>query len=131
LIVDSSALIAILLGEPDAEVYADCIANAVGPRMAAPSWVEVSIVLEARGDHRSVEALTQLTRRGHLLVAPFDPEHAVAAASAWRRFGRGRHRAALNFGDCMSHGFATVEGEPLLFKGNDFSQTDIEPAIRA
>ena len=130
MIVDSSALLAIILDEPEAARFAQVIAGAVGPRIPTPNWVEVALVTDARADALLRDRFEAYVGRMGLTIAPFLPVHAVAARHAWARFGRGQHPAKLNYGDCMAYGFARVEGKPLLFKGNDFALTDIEPALK-
>ena len=136
MIVDASALLAVLLSETDASRFADAIAHADAPRIPAPNWLEVAMRLEtmsASADHayEAAEAeLRRYTANQWLAVAPFTGEHAVLARQAFRRFGKGRHPAGLNFGDCIAYAVAKLENRPLLFKGNDFSKTDIEPALK-
>jgi ribonuclease VapC len=130
MIVDSSAVIAIIFDEPDGERYSEALAGAVAPRIPAPNWLEVAIAVGAREDGdlgRSFDAF--LVRTG-LEIAAFGQQHAEAAREGWRTFGKGRHPAKLNFGDCLAYGFAKAEGLPLLFKGNDFPLTDIDPALK-
>ena len=124
-------MVAIFLAEPERDDFLRCLAAERAPRIPAPNWVEVSIVLQSRGDEQIHDAAKLFVENGHLVVAPFLLAHARAAQDAWRRYGRGRHPARLNFGDCMAYGFARVESERLLFKGDDFSRTDIEPALNA
>ena len=95
--------------------------------MAAPSPVETMITIERKGGN--VASLEKFLRGSRIVVREFTPEHAAAAWQAFRRFGKGRHAARLNFGDCMTYGFAKIEKLPLLFKGNGFAQTDVEPAL--
>ena len=130
MIVDSSALLAINLDEPEAFRFGAAIAAGDGPRMPAPNWVEVALVMHSRVGALLRDCFKAYVGRMGLTIAPFLETHAVAAGHAWVQFGRGQHPAKLNFGDCMAYGFAKIEGEPLLFKGNDFSQTDIEPALK-
>ncbi|HUY47653.1 MAG TPA: type II toxin-antitoxin system VapC family toxin [Streptosporangiaceae bacterium] len=128
MIVDASALLAVAFGEPEAGRFADVITREPGALMAAPSWVEAAITIARRGG--AVALLDRLADELGITLRPFTPEHARAALSAFAAFGKGRHGAALNYGDCMTYAFARCEGQPLLFKGNDFTQTDIEPALR-
>lgn len=128
MIVDSSALIAIIMKEPDGFVFFHALSVAnPGPILSSPTFVETAITIERKGGN--VGALERLLREAQIGVREFTPTHAVAAWDAFRRFGRGRHPAQLNFGDCMTYGFAEVENRPLLFKGTDFAQTDIRSAI--
>jgi len=132
LIVDASALLAMLLKEADAERFAEAVAQARQCRIGAPTWVEAAMVIDPRGDREALAAFETFAKRYRLRVEPFTAEHAALARQAWRDYGRGSgHPAKLNFGDCLAYGFAKGEHEPLLFKGNDFVHTDIEPALRA
>jgi ribonuclease VapC len=129
-IVDSSALLAIILDEPDAARFALAIADAEEAQIGAPNWVEVAIVTNARADETLLDRMERFASDLRLGIAPFLQRHALGARRAWQRFGRGRHPARLNYGDCMAYGFAKAEGETLLFKGDDFALTDIEPALK-
>ena len=128
MIIDTSALLAILLGEPDAGRYEDAIAAAWPRRMSAIALLEAAMVVESRGGAKAGHELDVLLEKAAVELVPVTSEHANAARRAWRRFGKGNHRAALNFGDCFAYALAKTTGEPLLFKGKDFTHTDIEPA---
>ena len=128
MIVDSSAVLAILFGEPDARHHASAIMTASPCRMSVANVLEASIVVERRGGDTAGHELDVLLERADVELVPVTVEHLEAARRAWRRFGRGNHRAALNFGDCFAYALAKSTGEPLLFKGEDFAQTDIEAA---
>ena len=128
MIVDSSAVLAVLYREPDAERYERVIAESPNCRMSVANMLEASIVLEGRGGTAAGHELDVFLQSAAIELAPVTVEHAEAARRAWRRFGKGNHPAALNFGDCFAYALANVTGEPLLFKGEDFSQTDIEAA---
>lgn len=128
MILDSSAVLAILLGEPDAAYYEKAIAVALACRMSAANLLEASIVVESRGGLAAGHELDVFLERAGIELVPVTPQQVEAARRAWRRFGRGNHPAGLNFGDCFAYALAEATGEPLLFKGNDFAQTDIEPA---
>lgn len=128
MIIDTSALLAILLGEPDAGRYEDAIAAAWPRRMSAIALLEAAMVVESRGGAKAEHELDVLLEKAAVELVPVTSEHANAARRAWRRFGKGNHRAALNFGDCFAYALAKTTGEPLLFKGEDFTHTDIEPA---
>ena len=128
MIVDSSAVVAILNREPDAEYYEMAIASAPTCRMSIANALEVSIVVEGRGGAAAGHELDLFLEAARITLAPVTAEHFKAARSAWRRFGKGNHQAALNFGDCFAYALAKATGEPLLFKGGDFIHTDIEPA---
>jgi ribonuclease VapC len=129
MILDSSALVAILAGEADAELYIQGISRAPRCRMSAGNFIELSIVIE---NQFAVDALRQcdaLFRRVGIVIEPVTVEHAHLARQAFHDFGKGRHPAGLNFGDCFAYALAKHSGEPLLFKGNDFSHTDIVSAL--
>jgi ribonuclease VapC len=130
MIVDSSAVLAVVFGEGDAPRYADAIAGAEACRMAAPIWLEASLVVESRGGLAAAQRLNDFMDEAGMELVPFTGDQARIAQQAWRRFGKGRHRASLNYGDCMSYALAQSRGEPLLFKGDDFVHTDIEPALK-
>lgn len=122
--VDTSALVAIVLGEVDAEALLDVLQQ--GPVVVgAPTLVEAAVVVEARQGPDAARDLELLVEGVIERVVAFDAAHARAAVDAWRRFGKDRHPAALNFGDCLSYATAHIAGMPLLFKGNDFSRTDV------
>lgn len=125
MVIDTSALLAVLLDEPDAEHFEAAIAQASRRLMSTVSILETGIVLERRyGDIGTVE-LDRILHRAEIEAAPFTPEQCDLARQAFRNFGKGRHRAGLNFGDCAAYALSRASGEPLLFKGNDFTQTDI------
>lgn len=129
MIVDSSAVVAILNREPDAERYEDAIASAPKRRMSVANLLEASIVVEGRGGAVAGHELDLLLERFGIELEPVTAEQLAAARRAWRRFGRGNHPAALNFGDCFAYALAETTGEPLLFKGGDFAKTDVEAAL--
>ncbi len=128
MIIDTSALLAILLREPDAERYERAIAGAWPRRISTVALLEAAMVVESRGGAAAGEELDELLARAEVELVAVTPEQAVAARRAWRRFGRGNHPAKLNFGDCFAYALASTTGEPLLFKGEDFARTDIEAA---
>lgn len=127
--VDSSALLAILLEEPEKDAFAEAILMADGARIGAPNFFEVSMVAESRRGQSGCRNLDQLASSLGLQVVSFDASHMGEAREAYRRFGKGRHRASLNFGDCCAYAIAKTLGVPLLFKGEDFPLTDIRPAL--
>ena len=132
MIVDASALLAVVLAEPDAARYADAMTDAEHLRISAPSWFEASLIVDRRGDTLARSRFDEFARTFEVSIEPFTAAHAIAARQAWREYGRGsRHPAKLTFGDCLAYGFAKVEGEPLLYKGDDFPHTDIRPALPA
>jgi ribonuclease VapC len=128
-IVDSSALLAILFREPGFEVFLKAIVNAPFCAISAGSLVEVSIVIESRGGDSVIRQWDAFFRSSRISVAPFTEEQALIARQGFSDFGKGRHPAGLNFGDCFAYALAKSTGEPLLFKGDDFRQTDIQPAM--
>lgn len=123
MIVDAPALLAVVLDEPDARRFATA-------RMPAPTWFEAALAIETKGDDIASRRFDEAIQRLRIELMSFTPEHAELAREARRIYGRGQHPAKLNFGDCMVYGVAKAEGEPLLFEGNDFAQTDIEPALK-
>ena len=130
MILDSSALVAILFKEPEAERLAAMIRDTDSTAIAAPTLLETAIVAEGRtlpGMAAKLDALMVAIRPE---IVPFTAEHASLARDAWRRYGKGRHKAGLNLGDCFSYALAKERGQALLFKGDDFAATDIEPAIK-
>lgn len=129
MIIDSSALLAILLQEADARLYAEAIEAAPRRYCSAVSYVETAMVLTARKGDAAELALDALLRKSSILITPFDTAQAAFARDAFTAFGKGRHKASLNFGDCCSYGLAKAKREPLLFKGHDFTHTDIVPAL--
>ncbi len=128
MIVDTSVVLAVLFGEPDAERYERAIAGASRCRMSVASLLEAAIVLESRSGAAGGHELDVFVERALIELAPVTAEHAQAARRAWRRFGKGNHPAGLNFGDCFAYALAEATREPLLFKGRDFALTDIEAA---
>lgn len=98
-------------------------------RIPAATLVELAIVVEAQTKGRGSDTVDILLRRVHVVIQPVTEEQAYLASEAYAEFGKGRHRAALNFGDCFSYALAKATGEPLLFKGSDFRKTDIKAAI--
>ncbi|WP_341924550.1 type II toxin-antitoxin system VapC family toxin [Nocardioides psychrotolerans] len=125
MILDSSAIVAIVQGEPEARLFARLIEGASTLQIAAPTFVETAVVL-GRGRREGVDDL--LTGFG-VEVVPFTLEHAEAARVAYARYGKGSGSPArLNLGDCFSYALATVSGQPLLFKGDDFTHTDVVAA---
>ena len=125
MVIDSSALMAIFLDEPDASIYASAILNDRMRLISTATLAEASIVAIRRRQPDAIAAFDILTTRLRLVAIPVDYEQALLARDGFRRFGKGRHPAGLNFGDCFSYALAKQQGEPLLFKGDDFSQTDV------
>jgi ribonuclease VapC len=129
MVIDTSAIVAIALNEPEATEFEQRIADDPVRLISAATALEVTIVLETRlGDAGGREFDLWLQKIGAEVV-PVDAEQMEAARRAWRRYGKGRHPAALNFGDCFSYALALIRGEPLLFKGEDFARTEINRRI--
>jgi len=128
LIVDSSALVAVVIEEPEFELVWDKLATAERVGVGAPTLFETAMVLRSRLGPRGRTLLDAVTGRLGAEVLPFDGRHWPVALDGFTRFGRGRHPAGLNFGDCLAYATASVAGEPLLCLGDDFAQTDLELA---
>ena len=128
MIIDSSAICAILFGESDTKRYEDAIAEADVRRISAGNLLEAAIVVESRTGPLGGDQLDALIERAGIEVVPISTEQATIARRAWRRFGKGNHAAGLNLGDCLTYALAESTREPLLFKGDDFARTDIESA---
>lgn len=125
MVVDTSALIALLAMEPEAARLAQALDSDVTRLVSAATIVEAGIVIEARFGEAGGRELDLLIAKAGISVEAVTPEQSDVARAAWRRYGKGRHSAALNFGDCFSYALAKITGEPLLFKGDDFMHTDI------
>lgn len=128
MVIDTSALLAILWDEPERRSFIEKIEAADARLLSAASLVETSIVIEARHGAEGVKLLDLFLDRAGIEIAPVDDEQAREARLAFSRYGKGRHAAGLNFGDCFAYALAITSGEPLLFKGRDFAGTDIAPA---
>jgi ribonuclease VapC len=126
MVVDTSALLAIFLAEPERKAYLDLIIQAHARLISAANVLETGIVLEARRGEAAGREFDLFVIRANLQVVPVDGEQVEIARSAWRKYGKGRHPAALNFGDCFAYALARSLGEPLLARGRDFALTDIE-----
>lgn len=127
IVVDTSAIIAILFGEPGWEQLEETlVGNACV--MSAATRVELGIVVEAKTGPAGSQLLDELLARVGMEIVAVDVDHAAAAIVGWRRFGKGRHAAALNFGDTFAYALAQTTGVPLLFTGNDFAATDVAGA---
>lgn len=134
MVVDTSAILAILLQEEDAHLFAEAIETAERPLISAASVVEAGVVLVARHGPEARADLAALLEAGGLGVEPVTAEQSTLALDAFEAFGKGRgpgrdRGAALNYGDCFAYALAKASGQPLLFKGEDFSQTDIRSAL--
>lgn len=130
MIIDASALLAVVFDEPDARRFAELIAGAPRARMPAATWFEAALAVDTKGDDVASRRFDDVVRGLRIELMPFTPEHAEFAREARRTYGRNRHPDRLNLGDCMAYGVAKAEREPLLYKGNDFAQTDVEPALK-
>lgn len=131
MIVDTSALIAILRSEPDAAVHAAAIEAAATRRLSAANFVEAAAVIDIAGDPVASRRFDELLTVAEVSVVPVTENQARIARQAYRDFGMGSgHPAKLNFGDCFAYALAKETGEPLLFKGDDFGHTDVRPAGR-
>ena len=128
MIIDTSALVAILYGEPEAADFARRIHDAAVCRISVATHVELSMVIESQLGPEGMRQAETFIRRAGLIIEPVTVEHGELARQAFLDFGKGRHRAALNFGDCFSYALAKATGEPLLFKGDDFGETDLQGA---
>ena len=125
MVVDSSVLIAVLLLEPDAEQLLNQLIDADELYLSAVSLVETAMVIEYKKGKLGADKLDELLAELTLTIVEFDQQQAALARMAWREYGKGRHPAKLNFGDCCSYALAKHLNQSFLFKGNDFSQTDI------
>ncbi len=128
MIIDSSAIASILFMESDSGHFSAKIADSWPRRMSVASLLESTMVVEGRAGPSSSYDIDDLLEEYEIELVPVSVEQAQAARVAWRRFGKGNHPARLNFGDCFSYALAKTTGEPLLFKGDDFAQTDIQAA---
>lgn len=128
MVIDSSALFAVLFGEPDAGDYIEALASPGRKFMSAVNKLETLIVVEARKGEAGTGALARLLTTAGMEVIPFDSSQAEIAMAAWRRYGKGRHPAGLNLGDCAAYALASTLNDPLLYKDGDFSKTDAAPA---
>jgi ribonuclease VapC len=128
MIIDTSAIVAILFDEDDAEIYAKAISEADSCRISAATFVETAIVVEAQTRNNGGRQLDAFIRRAGITIEPVTEEQAHIARQAFTDFGKGRHPAGLNYGDCFSYALSKATGEPLLFKGKDFAKTDLSAA---
>lgn len=125
MVIDTSALLAILQDEPERRAFNLLIEHAESRLLSAVSFVEASIVIASRFGAEGLQSLDLFLSRAGVELVEVDAEQAHAARDAFLRFGRGRHPAGFNFGDCFSYALATVNGEPLLCKGDDFRRTNV------
>jgi ribonuclease VapC len=129
MVIDTSALLAILQNEPERQQFNRTIEGAASRKISAATWVETSIVIDARYGTPGLAGLDLFVERARIELVPLDRDQAMVARGAFSRFGKGRHPAGLNYGDCFSYAVATVLGEPLLYKGDDFGKTDVTSSI--
>jgi ribonuclease VapC len=129
MVIDTSALVAILCDEPDASLFEAAIESDPTRLISSATLLETAIVIEARFGEEGGRELDLLIHKAQIEIAPFDHEQVEIAREAYRTYGRGRHPAALNYGDCFAYALSTVRGEPLLYKGEDFAKTDIQRAV--
>jgi ribonuclease VapC len=128
MVLDSSAVIAILFDEPERRAFTLAIERDPRRLISASNLLECALLTEARRGEAAGRELDLLLHRADVHAVPVDAEQVELARSAWRRFGKGRHPAALNFGDCFAYALSAATGEPLLFKGEDFARTDVAVA---
>ncbi len=126
MILDTSALLAVLFDEPDADRYERAIASATTCRMSVANYLEAIMVVESRMGVDGGRQLDDLVETAGIELEPVTVEQARAARRAWRGFGKGNHPAGMNFGDCFAYALSEITGEPLLYKGDDFALTDVE-----
>lgn len=125
MVIDTSALAAIFFSEPEREAFLTAVIADSNRLISAATMLETGIVLEARQGEAAGREFDLFVVRADLQIVPVDAEQTETARSAWRKYGKGRHKAALNFGDCFTYALAKVSGEPLLAKGREFALTDI------
>ena len=129
MVIDSSAVLAILNNEPERRIFTKTLEQADASLISVVSFVETSLILEARKGYDALRDFDFFIAKAGVELIAVDVEQAELARTAFRQFGKGRHPANLNFGDCFSYALAKVSGVPLLFKGQDFAHTDIEPVV--
>jgi ribonuclease VapC len=130
MVVDTSAILAILRRESEAQEFLALLSQTQPCYISAVALLEAGIVTQGRKGKQGVQELDAFVQRSSFTIEPFTAEQAQIARDAYTTYGKGRHPARLNFGDCASYALAKLYGEPLLFKGTDFSQTDIEVAYQ-
>ena len=129
MVVDTSAVIAILFSEPETESFVRALADDSKKMISAFNALESAIVIEAKKGEAGGRELDLLIHRARIEIISLNGDQVELALTAWRKYGKGNHPAGLNIGDCCAYALAKYSGEPLLFKGKDFSHTDIQPAI--
>jgi len=128
MIIDSSVIVAILRREREADAFGEAMDQAPTRRVSAVNYVEAAVVIDSRRDLIVSRALDDLLRQSQTIIEAVTPEQAKLARETYRLYGKGRHRAGLNLGDCFAYALAKDKGEPLLFKGEDFRKTDVDVA---
>ncbi len=128
MIIDTSAIVAILFNEDDAQIYAEAISRADSCRVSAATFVEAAIVVESQTKNNGSRQLDAFMRQAGITIEPVTEEQAHIARQAFTDFGKGRHPAGLNYGDCFSYALSKAMREPLLFKGKGFAKTDLSVA---
>ena len=128
MVIDSSAVLAILFNEPERDTFSDALAMAGIRLMSCVNALEAAVVVSSRKGPYGARELDLLLHRAEFDVVPFTSDHLRLARDAYERYGKGRHAAGLNLGDCCAYALARHTGEPLLFKGDDFPLTDVVPA---
>lgn len=131
MVIDTSALVAILCDEPEAALFEAALEQDTTRLISAATLLETSIVIEARFGEVGGRELDLLIHKAQIAVEPFDQEQTEIAREAYRTYGKERHPAALNYGDCFAYALSVVRGEPLLYKGDDYSKTDVKSALTA
>lgn len=126
MVIDSSAIVAILLQEPEARALAETIERDPQRFISAANWLESQMVLQGRLGPPGAAMADALFRELRIEIIPLDVRHVHTAMAAWQRYGKGRHAAGLNLGDCCAYATAVLKNQKLLFKGNDFGRTDVE-----
>jgi ribonuclease VapC len=129
MIVDASAILAILLDEPEASQMEDKILMATSPAMSPVNYLEAAVRVDGLGSEAKSRKFDELFALLAIDIAPTNIEQAKLAREAYKKFGRGNHKAKLNLGDCFAYALAKARGESLLFKGDDFRLTDVEAAV--
>jgi ribonuclease VapC len=129
IVVDTSAIVAILKAESERDAFAGIIAASDGCFLSTVGYLEASMVIVGRGRPQLADELEELLSESAIELVPFDEQQARVSRAAFIRFGKGRHSAGLNFGDCVSYALARSRGLPLLYKGGDFAKTDVVSAL--
>src|SRR4030095_15648895 len=129
MVLDTSALLALLLDEPEAEAFRAAVEDDATRLVSAATLLETALVIEARKGDPGGRELDLLIHKAEVVVVPVDAEHVSEARRAYRRFGKGRHAAGLNFGDLFAYALAQTSGEPVMFKGGDFEKTAVRRVL--